>query len=148
MPEASVTIRGLDGLRRKLDPSQVDDALRPAFRAAAILVESDAKRGVHRVTGKLQGSLGHTIEGTGFDTRARVGPQPGLGQPRHYSRSQTGRWQKPRDGSNRGDPRTYGRYEELGTRYRPGHPFLVPALNRNTDRIRALIGEAIRRRFG
>jgi len=138
----------MDSLRRKLDPGQFDDAIRPAFRAAAILVESDAKRGVHRITGKLQGSLGNVIEGSGFDTKARIGPQPGMGQPRKYSRSQTGRWKKPRDGTNRGDPRKYGQWEEEGTRYRAGHPFLVPALLRNAGRIRGLVAEAIRRRFG
>ena len=143
----SVTIRGLDQLRRKLDPDGLDEALRPAFRDAGILVESEAKRGVHRVTGKLQGSLGSVVEGHGMGIRARIGPQPGMGQPRAYSAAQTGRWQKPRAGRNRGDPRVYGRFEELGTRYRAGHPYLVPALTRNTSRIRALIGAAVMRRF-
>lgn len=138
----------MDALTRSLSPVRVGDALRPAFERAAIIVESDAKRRVHRVTGKLQGSLGHKITGSGLGTVAHVGTQPGMGQPRHYSRSQTARWRKPRDGTNRGDPRDYGLYEELGTRYREGHPFLVPSLEENTERIAGEIGAAIERTIG
>lgn len=141
---ASVTLRGFDELERRLGNIDADQPLREGFTRAAIIVEGDAKRNVHRITGKLQGSLGHVIEGRGFDLRARVGPQPDT-SPRRYSRSMTARWKRPRDGVNRGDPRRYARHEELGTRHRPGHPFLIPALTSNVERIRRVIAAALER---
>jgi len=144
---ASVKIRGIDHVRGRLQPDNIDNAIRPAFEASAVLVEGDAKRAVHRVTGKLQGSLGHEVTGSGFNTQASIGPQPGLAQPRHYAKSQTGRWKKPRDGVNKGDAQVYGRYEEEGTRYRPAHPFLVPALLKNGNRIVQIVSEAFARVF-
>jgi HK97 gp10 family phage protein len=38
----------------------------------------------------------------------------------------------------------YGRFVEHGTRYAAPHPFLVPALEENREKIQALIAAAIR----
>jgi hypothetical protein len=66
-----------------------------------------------------------------------------LGQPRGYSKADTQRWKKPRDGKNTGDPQVYALYEDQGTRYRPGHPAAEPALTENEGRIEDLILQSV-----
>lgn len=140
MADISVRVIGASALAAALtDGNLVDALLRPGFKAAAVIVEGAARGKVHRVTGKLQGSLGEFIAGHGSDIEAHIGPQPGLGQPRGYSAGQTSRWQTPRKGRNTGDPTVYGVFEEKGTRYREGHPFLEPALTDNLGRIEDVI---------
>ena len=139
-----VTIKGARELARSLDDDGfLDRALRPGFQKSAVGVEGAARGKVHTVTRKLQGSLGHELMGRGASLEAHIGPQPGLGQPRGYSESDTGRWKKPRKGRNKGDPQIYGQFEEEGTRYRPAHPFLEPALDENVGRIEDLIIDSI-----
>lgn len=146
MANLRVTVKGARELASALsDPALLDRILRPGFRDAAIIVEGDARANVHRVTGKLQGSLGYTLDGRGKDLEARIGHQPGRGQPAKYDRSSTSRWRKPRSGTNAGDPRTYAPFEEYGTRYREGHPYLEPALNDNLDRIDNAMQDAAER---
>ena len=143
MPDITVRVRGLDELRGALGGDLIDDLLRPGLAKAAVIVEGAWKAKAHRVTGKYQGSIGHHLDGHGAGLAARIGPQPGLGQPRRYSRGMTGRWRKPRDGVNRGDPQVYAVFEDQGTRYRPGHPAAEPALNENIDQIgRVIASEA------
>lgn len=140
MPEIRVRVNGLDKLERALGGDLLDDLLRPGFEKSSVVIEGAAKGNVHRVTGKLQQSVGHFLDGRGASLAAHVGPQPGLGQSRHYSEGMTSRWRKPRKGRNTGDPQQYAQYEERGTRYRPGHPFLEPALTDNLGQIEDIIG--------
>lgn len=141
-----VVIRGARELASRIaDPGLLDALLRPGFEDAAIIVEGDAKTNAHRVTGKLQGSIGHYIEGHGASLAAHIGPQPGLGQPAAYTAAESSRWQKPRRGRNTGDPQVYARFEEEGTRYREAHPFLEPALMDNRDRVDEAIAVGIER---
>lgn len=143
MANLTITVRGAKELAAALsDPDLIDRVLRPGFRDAAVIVEGAARANVHRVTGKLQGALGHTIDGHGRNLEARIGPQPGRGQPAKYDTSSTSAWKRPRPGTNKGDPREYATYEEGGTRYRPGHPFLEPALTENIDRIENAMQDA------
>lgn len=153
MPDLTITVKGLDSLIAKLDaPDLLDDLLRPGMKQAGVIVEGAWKGKAHRVTGKYQGSIGNEVTGHGAGIAAHIGPQPGLGQPRHYSKSQTQRWKKPRDGTNRGDPRIYAVFEDQGTRYRPGHAAAEPALHDNEARIGQVIEQgaatALERRFG
>ena len=142
--QIKVTVKGAREIARSLgDTSFLDKALRPGFKKSAVVVEGAARGKVHTVTRKLQGSLGHELIGQGASLEAHIGPQPGLGQARGYSESDTSRWKKPRTGKNKGDPQEYGIYEEEGTRYRAAHPFLEPALTENEDRIEDLIGKSI-----
>jgi hypothetical protein len=144
----SIKVRGLAEITRALgDPNLLGSALRPALERAGTIVEAGWKRRVHTVTRKYQGSLGHRVD----DLSVRIGPQPGYGSPRRYTRGQTGAWKTPRDGTNRGDPREYALFEDQGTRYRPGHPAAEPALAENVDEVvDALvsgISDALNRRF-
>ena len=135
-----IEVKGARQLARAFgDDSFLDRALRPGFQKSAVVIEGSARGKVHTVTRKLQGSLGHELQGRGASLEAHIGPQPGLGQPRGYSASDTARWKKPRAGRNKGDPQTYAPFEEEGTRYRPAHPFLEPALDENEGRIEDLI---------
>jgi HK97 gp10 family phage protein len=138
-----VEVHGAKEIARSLGPDRLDDALRPGFKKASVIVEGAARAKVHTVTRKLQGSLGHEIIGQGFGIEGHIGPQPGLGQPRGYSVSDTSRWKKPRAGRNKGDPQVYAQFEEEGTRYRGPHPFLEPALTENVGRIEDVIENAI-----
>ena len=124
-----IEIRGLAQIRDALSGGLGD--LTPGFEKAGAIVEAAWKRRVHTVTRKYQGSLGHHVDGMSV----RVGPQPGYGSPRKYTRGQTGSWKTPRDGTNRGDPREYAVYEDQGTRYREGHPAAEPALRENIDEV-------------
>ena len=142
--QIKVTVKGAREIARSLgDSSFLDRALRPGFQKSAVVVEGAARSKVHTVTRKLQGSLGYELQGRGAQLEAHIGPQPGLGQPRSYSESDTGRWKKPRSGRNKGDPQVYAPFEEEGTRYRPAHPFLEPALTENEGRIEDLIGQSV-----
>jgi hypothetical protein len=136
VPDISLRIEGLDELVRALGgQDMLDHALRPGFNRAGAIVEGAWKQKVHVVTRKYQSSIGYEVTGHGASIATHIGPRPGLGQPRHYSKSSTGRWRKPRDGVNRGDPQVYAKFEDQGTRYRPGHPAAEPALAENADRI-------------
>lgn len=127
-----IEVRGLKEIARVLgDTHLVDQATQPGLRRAGVIVEASWKRRVHRVTGKYQGSLGHEVE----PMEVRIGPQPGFGAPRHYTKAQTALWQKPKDGTNTGDPREYALFEDQGTRFRPGHPAAEPALTENRNEI-------------
>lgn len=139
-----VQVRGLRELAAKLgDGDLLDRILRPGFERAAVIVEGAATENAHRVTGKLQGSLGYFMEGHGAGLEAHIGPQPGMGAPARYSKADTAHWKTPRDGVNKGDPTEYGRYEEEGTSSREGHPFLEPALNDNIGQIEDTIERAV-----
>jgi HK97 gp10 family phage protein len=148
-----ITVNGLDELRRAFGDIDdlLDDGLRPGIEKSAVIVEGAWKDKVHKVTRKYAGSIGNEIEGQGASIEAHIGPQPGLGQPRGYTKSSTGHWKKPRNGRNTGDPQVYAVYEDQGTRYRPGHPAAEPAVRENEGRIEATIARefdrAVQRRF-
>lgn len=124
-----IEVKGLNQIVTALQAGIGD--LSPGFEKAGAIVEAGWKRRVHTVTRKYQGSIGHRVSGMSV----RIGPQPGYGSPRRYTRSQTGAWKKPRDGTNRGDPREYAVFEDQGTRYRAGHPAAEPALRENLDEV-------------
>jgi len=127
-----IEVRGLNEIVRALsDPNLIAEAVAPGFERAGTIVQAAWQRRAHTVTRKYQSSIGHVVSGL----RVVVGPQPGFGAPRRYSASQSSAWRKPRAGVNRGDPRTYARFEDQGTRYRPGHPAAEPALRDNLDEI-------------
>lgn len=139
-----VKVVGLEELRRDLsDPGLLDAALRPGFEKAGVVVEGAWKDKAHEVTRKYKGSLGHELTGRGADLQAVIGPQPGTGQARGYTKAQTGHWKKPRSGKNKGDPQVYAIYEDQGTRYRPGHPAAEPALLDNADRVERFINDGV-----
>ena len=140
MADLRVQIRGARELAAKLgDGDLLDRILRPGFEQAAVIVEGAATENAHRVTGKLQGSLGSFMEGHGAGLEAHIGPQPGMGAPARYTRADTSHWKTPRDGVNRGDPAEYGRYEEGSPNQ---HPFLEPALENNIGQIEDVIERA------
>jgi hypothetical protein len=138
-----VQVKGVRQLVAKLgDGGLLDRILRPGFEQAAVIVEGAATENAHRVTGKLQGSLGYFMDGFGAGIEAHIGPQPGMGAPARYTKADTAHWKKPRNGVNKGDPTEYGRYEEGAPN---DHPFLEPALNDNIGQIEDVIEQAARR---
>jgi hypothetical protein len=154
----SITI-GVNGLNELLRDAKlgfhVPEAVELGIKRASVFVEGAAKRRVHRQSRKLQASTGHNIEGSGLDTRGVVGPQPGFGAPRTYTaQSQrveiggyafTDKSRRKVKRTNRGDPTVYGYWEEYGNRYREGHPWLVPSLMENEERITELVNAEVRK---
>lgn len=163
MPDFSVTIRGLSELRRDFAGSeaQFTKAVHDGLLRGAAVVQSGAQRTVHspsnpwagrkdgrRPTGKLQGSvvIGR-VSGSGLDQSVPVGvPDIGVrafGRSTSQRNKRTGRQLATR--KNKSDPRVYGPIEERL------HPFLVPSVRDNADRIvRDVLGriEAVLRSFG
>lgn len=147
MDNLRVTLKGPWTKTRKALASGdlVDKTLRPGFEQAGTIVEGAATENAHRVTGKLQRSLGYYLEGKGANLEAHIGPQPGMGQPARYTKAETSHWKTPRDGVNKGDPQEYAQYEEGSPN---DHPFLEPALDDNLDRVERVIVDAWRKAFG
>lgn len=147
MPDAVVTIVGLDELQRKLRASDaaLARALGPGLQAGAQVVTRDAKDRVPVWTGKLQRSLGPgKVEGSGKDQVIRVGIRPGFGAP-SKGRSIKGQTRKERAALpwNRGEPRVYGVFVEKGTRKMRARPYLVPALTENEREITRRVLERV-----
>jgi HK97 gp10 family phage protein len=140
-----VQLKGARELAGRLgDGDLIDRILRPGFEQAAAIVQGAAVDNAepHHVTRKLQGSIGLYLDGYGAGLEAHIGPEPGHDAPANYTEADTSHWKTPRSGTNKGDPREYGRYEEEGTRYREGHPFLEPALTDNVGRIEDVLESA------
>lgn len=147
MPDAVVTIVGLDDLQRRLRASDaaLARALGPGLQAGAQVVSRDAKKRVPVWTGKLQRSLGPgKVEGSGKDQLIRVGIRPGFGSP-SKGRSVKGQTRKEREAMpwNRGEPRIYGPFVELGTRKMRARPYLVPAMTENEREISRRVLERV-----
>lgn len=172
MPEATVTIRGLDSLRRKLGASdgQMAQAVREGLLAGAAIVNTASQRKVHSpdhpfvgkagysvATGKLQASLGiGNVEGSGFGQSIRVGHPHGNpgGEGATFARSRdSGR--RTRSG-NIIPTRTGGRFATSKGRANKAdvrvygrveerkHPFLKPSLVDNRMAVVRAIADRIR----
>jgi hypothetical protein len=147
----TVRIENTEGLERalRLDGDRI---MRGALTAGAVIVEAQAKRDVHQVSGKLHDSTGTTVDGHGWTTAAHIGPRPGYGGPRTSRSGPKGKAQNPTRRVNRSDPRDYARRynlgfhgtDSLGRHYdqRPNR-YLIEALHENTMRI----GQAVKRRL-
>ncbi len=77
MAEWAVEIRGLDELRRRLDPALIGQALERALERSALVMQSEAKRQITQMgavdTGRLRASITHRLEGEGQGRFAVVG---------------------------------------------------------------------------
>lgn len=157
----TVEVKGTQKLIREArNGFGVGPAVEKGIRKGSVIVEATAKKNVHKLSRKLHDSTGHFIEGHGLETEGHVGPRPGYGQPRSYTTMKgagqryevagrvyidtTRKKRRKVRAINRGDPQEYAAYEELGTRYRPPHPWLEPALTENEDRIQRAVDAAIR----
>jgi hypothetical protein len=135
----SVKVEGLEPILRTLRryPSELDHILRPALQAGGVVLVGEQRRSVHKVTRKLAQAVGMTEQGQGAHVEVHVGLQPGLGTPRGYSESATGRWKTPRKGVNKGDPQVYGKYEEAR------HPFFIKSfVDKRSEVERAVMARA------
>lgn len=94
-----------------------DDAVAEALADSAQAMEQDAKERVHVVTGQLRDSIRSTATVRGGRVTAILSASA-----------------------------PYALYEEIGTAFRPGHPYLRPALDAESDRIRGRIRSAAKRR--
>jgi hypothetical protein len=139
-----VNVLNTGPLKRAMAEGVSGNVLRPAFTAGAVIVEAQAKRDVHQVSGKLHDSTGTEITGAGWNTEAHVGPRPGYGGPRTGRSGAKGLRQNPKRRVNRSDPRDYAaRYQfgfhgddSLGRHYdQHGNRYLVEALLENEQRI-------------
>lgn len=72
----TVTVTGLKELQGRLNGAgqHTQSEMRSAMTASLILLEGEMKRLAPRDTGRLQGSVSHTISGGGSSITGRVGP--------------------------------------------------------------------------
>jgi hypothetical protein len=154
-----VRIKGIDALKRKLDPraGNLDGALRSGLQKAGLIVQDDAQKAVHSpdnpyigkaghsvATGRLQASIGTSaVTGSGLNQSVKVGTPYGKTGTGTFARSSvqtTGRGRfRSRTGGRRNtsDPQVYGPIEERK------HPFLLPSLEKNRRRIVDIIERAL-----
>ena len=157
----NVTIKGIPALKARLSPDTVGKRIRPALLQSGLIVQEAAQKTVHSpdnpyvgkaghsvATGRLQASIGTSdVRGSGINQSVAVGTPYGKGGAargtfaRSAALTPTGRpgSSRTRTGGrkNKGDVRVYGPIEEKR------HPFLVPSLERNVNRIRDIISRAI-----
>lgn len=164
MADFTVTLRGVEELKRRIGAAGIERVLRPAMRNAGVRVETRAKRTVHSpknpfigkagysvATGRLRSSIGTSpVTGSGVALEVRVGTPYGKGGEAggtfaRSSATPTGRGRfRNRTGGRRntGDVAVYGPIEERR------HPFLVPSLEAEQDAITRVIQAAIDRALG
>lgn len=72
----TVTVVGMDKVQRGLSnaPKHLADETKTTMQAALLLLEGEQKKTAPRDTGRLQGSVHHTITGRGASLTGRVGP--------------------------------------------------------------------------
>lgn len=153
MTEFRVTVVGGSPIKRALLSGSIgNEALRGGLTAGALIVQVQAKRDVHQVSGKLHDSTGVEITGSGWHTEAHIGPRPGYGGPRVSRSGPKGRAANPRRTVNRADPRDYARRYNLGFhgsdsrgRSYDQEPqrYLVEALQENLGRINNAVARRI-----
>lgn len=141
MAAIEVHVEGLKELQGNLNsaPGVLADTTRGAMQTGLLLLEADMRRGAPRDTGRLQGSINHTITGAGANLTGKVGPSVAYGlfvekgTRAHYPPVGAIRGWAGRHGMN---PFALARgIARRGTR---AQPFVMPALERNRARIIAL----------
>jgi len=106
----------LNAKLRKIGDALSSQALANATLAGALIIEGSAKEKVHVITGNLRRSIRSAIEtSTATSATAIVGTDV-----------------------------EYAPYEEFGTRYRPPHPYLRPALDEKRDEAQRTIRDAFK----
>lgn len=138
----TIQIVGADRLASTLGKaaSDVSPELKGAMTTSLLLIESDARRGVKRDTGRLQNSITHSISGNGLE--GKVGPSVAYGLYVEMGRrpgkmppiSAVEGWAR-RHGIN---PFLVAR--AIGRKGIKAQPFLIPAFEKNQRRIVDLFG--------
>jgi HK97 gp10 family phage protein len=99
---------------KKIEGALTAQALANATLAGALVIEGSAKEKVHVITGNLRRSLHSAIETSSATSATAI-----VGTDVEYSV-----------------------YEEFGTRYRPPHPYLRPALDEKKGEAQKVIRDA------
>lgn len=140
MPEAVVTIIGLEELQRDLRASDraMAAALRAALQRGGQYVRAEAQANLRRndsyVTGKLSRSIrSEGVRGVGLNQSVAVGIAPGMGSPSRGHSGPKGGAFNPRALRNTADPADYGPVVERGSGPRTIEP-------RNAKALRFVVG--------
>lgn len=136
-----VHVEGLKELQGNLAsaPETLASATHSAMSAGLLLLEGDMRRGAPRDTGRLQGSIHHTITGGGASLTGKVGPSVAYaifvekGTRAHYPPVGAIKGWAGRHGMN---PFALARgIARRGTR---AQPFVLPAFERQRSKVLAL----------
>jgi len=116
-------IEGLEELLKALAkyPKQSDKMLKEALVPGLAMIASDAKKRAPVDTGRLMSSIGAKA-----DHVYRGKPAPGILETKKVGSEIVGRV---------GSAVVYAAYQEYGTRYQPGKPYLRPALKATKDKV-------------
>lgn len=149
----SVRVTGTGPLKQALtEAKDGDKMLRSGITAGALIVQNQARRDVHQVSGKLHDSTGTTVTGSGWHIEAHIGPRPGFGGPRVSASGAKGLRNNPTRRVNKSDPRDYAaRYQygfhgtdSRGRKYNQSpNRYLIEAVTENLE----LIGRTIAARI-
>lgn len=137
-----VTVTGLEPLQKRLNGAgkETQSEMRSAMTASLILLEGEMKRLVPRDTGRLQGSITHTITGSGASITGRVGPSARYGYWVEYGRSAG---KAPPMDAVAGWARRHGIHpfllaRAIGRRGTRAQPFVAPALRTRRGQVTRL----------
>jgi hypothetical protein len=140
----TVEVEGLDELRERLagTPDQTHREMRSAMTRSLVLLEGEMRRLAPRDTGRLQGSITHTITGGGANLTGRVGPSVQYGL---YVEKGTRAHFPPIDAIS-GWARRHGMHpfalaRAISRRGTRAQPFVEPSLQRHQGAIVRLFSE-------
>lgn len=136
-----VQVRGLDRVQRGLAgaPDNLADETRSAMTASLLLLEGDQRRLAPRDTGRLQGSITHTITGRGANLTGRAGPSVRYGVfVEHGTRAHYPPIAPISGWARRHGMSPYALARAIGRRGTRAQAFVAPSLNRNRARIHSL----------
>ncbi len=142
MAELSVQIIGLEKLQAGVlaGPGTLAQGVRTAMTAGSLIIEGAARANASKDTGRLGGSITHTISGGGANLSSRIGPSVAYGYWVEKGRrpgkmppvSAIEPWAR-RHGVN-----AFMVARAIGRRGTTPRPFLVPAFTANVGRVSAL----------
>ena len=116
-------IEGLEELQKALAkfPKQSEKMLKEALIPGLAIIASDAKKRAPVDTGRLMSSIGAKA-----DHVYRDKPAPGILEAKKVGSEIVGKV---------GSAVVYAAYQEYGTQYQPGKPYMRPALKATKDKV-------------
>lgn len=152
--QISVRIEGLERLQAgaAAAPATLASEVRTAMVAGSLLIEGAARGLAPKDTGRLAGSITHTISGGGANLTSKIGPSVAYGLFVEKGRAPG---KMPPIGAIRGwaarkGINPYMLARAIARKGTKPHPFLVPAFEQNSGRVIALfqkIGVAVVQRI-
>lgn len=149
MAEFGVTFLGLEKLQSGVaaGPASLAASVRTAMETGSLLIEGTARQRAPKDTGRLAGSITHTITGSGANLTAKIGPSVTYGYWVEYGRA-AGKMPPPTAASlvgwarRHGGQNPYALAKAIGAHGTKPQPYLVPSFRLHEGRIKLLFEQA------